>query len=207
MGRRSRHTPEELRKLAIRSAHQIIAEDGLAGVSARAVARRIGYSAGALYNIFGSLDELVLEVEVLLLDALDHRLSEVPTEGSPRRQLKDLAHAYLRFSREHPRVWSLIAQHDIPTEGDVPEWYSERLERILDRFERALAGQVPSVDKNPQSLARSARVVWAALHGISLMSTTEKLSGMPNASMDVMVDDLIETYMAGLRARTGSESS
>jgi len=205
MGRRSRHTAEELRDLAIQSAYQIITENGLAGISARAIARRIGYSAGTLYNIFGSLDELVLEVEGLLLGALDRRLSQVAAEGPPQRQLNKLARAYLNFSRENEKVWSLIAQHDLPFKKSAPPWYSERLERLSDHFEDALANQLPLMKNNPKSLKQSARVVWAALHGISLMSATRKLPAMFHESMQHIADDLIETYVAGLQDRANRD--
>ena len=202
MGRRSRHTPEQLRELAIQSTRQIIAEVGLAGVSAREIARRIGYSPGTLYNLFDSLDDLVLEVEAALLDKLDRRLAELPAEGSQRHQLGQIAHAYLSFSREHPKLWNLIAQHEIPPNSDVPPWYSERLERVVDRIERALAGSASP--NNSQSLKRSARVVWAGLHGIASLSTAEKLSSLTHDSAYVMADDFIETYLAGLQERDRS---
>nr|PZN75694.1 MAG: hypothetical protein DIU57_18075 [Pseudomonadota bacterium] len=202
MGRRSRHTAEELRELAIQSAHQIIAENGLAGISARAIARRIGYSAGTLYNIFGSLDELVLEVEGLLLEALDRRLSQVAAEGPSRHQLNKLARAYLSFSRENEKVWSIVAQRVLPFNKSTPPWYSERLERLSDHFEDALASQLPEMKNSPKSLKQSARVVWAALHGISLMSATRKLPPMCYESVQHIADDLIETYLAGLQERS-----
>lgn len=200
MGRRSRHTPEELRKLAIQSAHQIIAEEGLEGMSARALARRIGYSPGTLYNLFDSLDELILEVEALLLDDLEDRLSNLPAEGSPADQLRQIARAYLSFGRENAKVWNLIAQHQVAPDT-VPAWYSERVERLVNRIERALASYPSPLRDNAQSLRQSARVVWAGLHGIASLSTAEKLSRIAHAPADELVDDLIETYLAGLGER------
>lgn len=197
MGRRSRHTPEELRELAIQSAHQIIAEEGLAGMSARAIARRIGYSPGTLYNLFDSLDELILQVEALLLDALDHRLSELPAEGTPEDQLRRIARAYLSFGRENAKAWNVIAQHEVAPES-VPVWYTERLERVVDRIERALASNASPIRDNPESLKRSARVVWAGLYGIATLSTAEKMSRIAQDPADILAEDLIETYLTGL---------
>lgn len=199
MGRRSLHTPEQLRELVLRSTCEIIEQDGLAGVSAREIARRIGYSPGTLYNLFESLDDLVSQVEALLLEALDRRLSELPADNSPGKRLTKIAQTYLEFSRERPKLWNLITQHE-PPNSMVPPWYSEKIERLVGHIERALAGCVPQ-QTDSQTLNRSARVLWAGLHGIASLSTTEKLSSITSNSVEHLVDDFVETYLGGLRER------
>ena len=42
MGRRSTHTPQQLRELILDAAQDIIEAQGIAGLSAREIARRIG---------------------------------------------------------------------------------------------------------------------------------------------------------------------
>ena len=76
MGRRSTHTPEQLRQLILDAAQSIIETNGLAGLSAREIARRIGYSPGTIYNVFQNLDDVVLHIEARVLDALDERLTD-----------------------------------------------------------------------------------------------------------------------------------
>lgn len=201
MGRRSTHTSEQLRELIIRSAHDIIAEHGLAGVSAREIARRIGYSPGTLYNLFDSLADLMLEVEALMLDALDQRLAELSESDAPDDRLNQLAQAYLSFSREHPKLWSLISQHGIPPKSAVPQWYSERIERLMGRIESALACHLPPGDTNPQALKRSARVLWAGLHGLTAFFTVDKFAGATDLPVETLVDDFVSTYLAGLKER------
>ncbi|MCL4766752.1 MAG: TetR/AcrR family transcriptional regulator [Hyphomicrobiaceae bacterium] len=201
MGRRSTHTPEQLRGLVIRAAHDIIAEDGLAGLSAREIARRVGYSPGTLYNLFDSLDDLVLQVEAMLLDSLDRRLAEVEAEGTADEPLSRLARAYLSVCREHPKLWNLIAEHAIPRGSEVPPWYSERLERLVARIESALARHIPPDRLDAQAIERSARVLWAGLHGLASLSTADKLSGITGDSVEVLVDDFVATYLAGLRGK------
>lgn len=208
MGRRSIHTPEQLRELVLRSAYGIIAEKGLSGISAREIARRIGYSPGTLYNLFDSLDDLVLQVEALLLDELDRKLAELPVASSPDEQLNRLAQAYLGFSREHPKLWNLIAQHSLPPKSTVPSWYSERLERLVGRVETALAGCIP-LKSHSQALRRSALVLWSGLHGLTSAAAAEKLSSIVSSSVDILVNELVTTFLAGLRekAKTGGLSS
>ena len=62
MGRRSDHSREELEALILAEGHRLMAETGYARFSAREVAKRIGYSIGTIYNVFGSLDALLLAI-------------------------------------------------------------------------------------------------------------------------------------------------
>ncbi|HEV3447204.1 MAG TPA: helix-turn-helix domain-containing protein, partial [Gemmataceae bacterium] len=68
MARRSDHTREELKDLAIQAAIALIEADGIGQFSARQVAARIGYTVGTLYNVFGSYDELLLNVNARTVD-------------------------------------------------------------------------------------------------------------------------------------------
>src|SRR5262245_54767769 len=100
MGRRSTHTPQQLRELILDAAQDIIETHGLAGLSAREIARRIEYSPGTIYNMFENLDDVVLHVEARVLDSLDHRLTAVLKRGEALGGALALAHAYLAFTHE-----------------------------------------------------------------------------------------------------------
>ena len=129
MGRRSTHTPQQLRELILDAAQEIIDAQGLAGLSAREIARRIGYSPGTIYNMFANLDDVVLNVEARVLDALDKRLSNVQqADGAANGQVTRIAHAYLAFTQEKPRLWNLLFEHHMPAGIDLPAWYQQKLE-------------------------------------------------------------------------------
>ena len=75
MARRSDHTREELRRMALDAARAIIESDGLRALSTRRLAKAIGYTPGTLYQLFEDLDDLIIEVNVETLDALHAALS------------------------------------------------------------------------------------------------------------------------------------
>ncbi len=62
MGRRSEHSIEEIRSMALDAADGLLKEQGLAGFSTRAIAKAMGYTAGTLYLAFRNLDDLVLQL-------------------------------------------------------------------------------------------------------------------------------------------------
>ncbi len=195
MGRRSIHTAEELRELILKAATELIESDGLAGLSAREVARRIGYSPGTLYNVFDNLDDLVLTIEARLLDRLAARLAEVPSASSPQEQLQRLAETYLRFTSENPRLWNLLFEHHMPAGKDIPAWYRMKLDGLMARIEEALT---PVMNSDPAARQRAARVLWAGVHGITSLSTADKLSNITSEAAVPHVHDLVSTYWAGL---------
>jgi AcrR family transcriptional regulator len=196
MGRRSSHTPQQLRTLILDAAQEIIEAQGLAGLSAREIARRIGYSPGTIYNIFANLDDVVLNVEARVLDALDKRLSDVMQGNDGGDPLMRVAHAYLAFTQDKPRLWNLLFEHHMPAGTELPAWYQQKLEGLTAQVERALAPHFPH--GNEAELRRASRVLWAGLHGISSLSTADKLSVVTTETAGRLIDDLIGTYLAGL---------
>jgi AcrR family transcriptional regulator len=199
MGRRSAHTPQQLRELILDAAQEIIEAQGLAGLSAREIARRIGYSPGTIYNMFANLDDVVLNVEARVLEALDKRLSDIQqTEGAAgdSGRLIRIAHEYLAFTREKPRLWNLLFEHHMPPGTDLPAWYQQKLEGLMGQVERALAPHFPP--GREADCQRASRVLWAGVHGITSLSTADKLSVVTTETAGRLIDDLVSTYLAGL---------
>lgn len=197
MGRRSSHTPEQLRLLILDAAQAIIEDSGLAGLSAREIARRIGYSPGTIYNMFQNLDDVVLHVEARVLDALDARLQDVLTGAdAPEDKVRRLAQTYLSFTHEKPRLWNLLFEHYMPGGADTPIWYQDRLEGLMRRVEESLAPLFGPDDAFAHK--RTARVLWAGVHGITSLSTANKLTNVTTEAAALLVADLVNNYLTGL---------
>jgi len=200
MGRRSTHTPQQLRELILDAAQEIIQTNGLAGLSAREIARRIGYSPGTIYNMFQNLDDVVLHVEARVLDALDARLNAILEETrNGSSGIERLAQAYLSFTLEHPKLWNLLFEHHMPNDTDLPVWYRQKLETLTGRVEQALAPLFAAGSERERQHA--ARVLWAGVHGITSLSTADKLSVVTTETASRLIEDLVATYLAGLPHR------
>ena len=104
MGRRSIHTPDELRELIIEATTSIVEQDGLEGLSAREIAKRVGYSPGTLYNVFENLDDLLLIIEARLLDELAGRLAGTDASGPPAETVAPPRRHLFRFHAGAPEA-------------------------------------------------------------------------------------------------------
>lgn len=194
MGRRSDHSREELAALALDAARRLVEAKGLQGLTARAVAARIGYSAGTLYNLFDDLDDLVLRLNGDTLDRLYASFSAASPSGRPDIALKALARTYIDFVREQPTLWALVFERHKRQASPPPGWYREKVERLFMLTEKALA---PLFAPGEEGARRhSARVLWSSVHGMCALEA----AGAVGASAAAMADSLVTHYVAGLRA-------
>jgi AcrR family transcriptional regulator len=201
MGRRSVHSPEELREHIIQAATAIVQQHGLEGLSAREIAKSIGYSPGTIYNVFENLDDLLLTIESRLLDQLSERLASTDPSGTPQQRLKRLVASYYAFTQESPKLWNLLTEHRIPAGREVPAWYRAKLECLQTPMEEALTQLLGTADVGASK--RAARTLWASVHGMAALSTADKLSPLSDrAAGGVLIDELVSTYLVGLEHRS-----
>ena len=200
MARRSDHTRDEVRTLALKAAREVAAAEGWRGLTARKVATRIGYSVGTLYNVFRDLDDMIIAVNGETLDALFLDLQTArtaKTTEAPEEALRALAEAYVAFIDRHPNLWDILFEHRLPPGRKLPSWYDEKLARLLGLLEQAIAPLFGDADRAERG--RAARVLWCAMHGICSLARSGKLGIVSGDSVEAMASQLILTYTAGLR--------
>jgi len=193
MARRNDHSPEELRRLAVEAARAIAAEEGLRGLTVRRVAERIGYAPGTLYNLFSNLDELVLRVNAETLDRMAEALEAAAESPLPQRAAA-LVYAYFDTIAAEPLIWGMLFEHRLPPGQELPDWYNERLERLVGI---AGAGLGPLMADWPETERRQAIVaMWAGLHGISTLTVSAKLSLVDRTDPRALGRLLVERVIA-----------
>ena len=196
MGRRSDHSREELAALALDAARKIVELEGLRGLTARRVARDIGYTIGTIYNHFENLDDLIMRLNGQTLDALYTGLTQTPLGDEPVAALRTLTERYLQFTSQNPRLWASLFEFH-PSEGQgLPDWHGEKILRLLGLVERALAPLLAH-GTEAQRL-HCARVIWSSLHGICSLEASGKMAATESAA--AMADTLLNYLLAGLKA-------
>ena len=193
MARRSDHTKEELKELAIGAGYELIDKKGFSEFSARQVAADMGYTVGTLYNVFGSLELFMLHIHARTLDELYEQLTQ-GLKRSKSDHLHFLARAYISFARKNYKRWTALFDYNT-SENAFPDWYAEKLNKLFGLVEEALLPYI----KNDQAKARqTAKILWASIHGICVLSLSGKLDKVGSEKVEVFVNSLLETYMKGL---------
>jgi AcrR family transcriptional regulator len=195
MARRSDHSREELKELAIQAGLDIIKNEGFSKFSARKVAAKIGYTVGTLYNVFGTYDDLILHINAHTLDSWFAEMQDAFQSHQKGDPIQAIGKFYIQYSREHYNEWIALFEHNIGDDKPLPEWYAPKLTRFFTLVEKLL---LPVVKDNRKKAKRSARILWAGIHGICILSLSKKLDLVGAESAEILAASFVDNYMAGL---------
>jgi AcrR family transcriptional regulator len=199
VGRRSVHSPEELRQLILDASRTIVERNGISGLSAREIARMIGYSPGTLYNIFENLDDVLLTMQVQLLARMVDHLKHVPIGSDGEENVDVMTQAYINFALANRRMWNLLFAHSVPSSSTVPPPFHEHLNNLAEIVRKALAPLAPGATL--EELDTAARALFAGVHGIAAIAASEKGAHLTPASAQVYAKELTSNFVRGFRLR------
>lgn len=200
MSRRSDHSRSEFIELVVTAAEAIVTETGTGQPSARAIARRIGYSPGSLYLAFENIDDIITHVNARTLDRLYASIHAQTNADQPAvERLKQCAHAYAAFAHANPELWRLCFEHTLPPEQTVPALLDTRIKTLVDLVLQPLA---EASNQPPEQLTGAAQALWAGVHGICILTLTDKLRLVGTQTTDHLIDDLVTNYLRGVTAQT-----
>ena len=139
-----------------------MADVGFQRFSAREVARRIGYSVGTLYNVFGTLDRLLYEINTITMrrwaELTERRLA---TAGNDR--LDAMVDSYFEFATANRNLWEAIWAHRWPSDEPPPEDAERDRSHLTGMVIAEVAAALPERRRNEAD--RLARSLIATVHG------------------------------------------
>ena len=163
MGRRSDHSRAELAEMIIAEGHRQMAEAGFARFSAREVAKRIGYSIGTVYNVFGTHDRLVSAINTRTFQLWAAHLRKNLEGRRNIDRIRELVYGYFTFARENPNLWMAIYDHRLPTGAGLSEEEHAQRGELTQIVADEIAAVLPR-GAQPQ-VPRLARSLVAIVHG------------------------------------------
>jgi AcrR family transcriptional regulator len=187
---RTKHNPNLLAD-TVKAARVVIKREGLRGLDVRKIANEIGCSIGTFYNLFKSLDDLVVHFNSVTLDLLEDALTVgITNKDSDKTVLKKICCNYLQFSRENTSEWLLLFEYQI--ERPTPIKYQQKIDRLFTKIQKLIH---PIFGGSPDKMDDVVKVLWSSLHGICSLILRDKLKGDP---LELCLN-LVNHYSVGYR--------
>jgi AcrR family transcriptional regulator len=158
----------DLRTACLRAAIDLLEENGSAGLSLRAVARRAGVSPTAPYRHYADRDALVSAVAAEGYRELAITLAAAHPSPSTPDDLAAVAAAYVRFALDHPAMFrAMFAERCDPRSDERVAATAAITEYVTTLVRHAF----PAAD-DPAALSTA---VWALVHGLAFLHLDGKL--------------------------------
>lgn len=186
-----------LREACVDEAFAIVGEKGVAGLSIREVARRLGVSHQAPYKHFPSSEHLLAEIVRRTYEMFTDFLNRRPRNGNPADDMYTLGQAYFEFARQHPVHYRLMFDTPMPN-ADLHPAMKQAGHDAFAVLLGAMAGK--------QAHSRlDALFVWAAVHGLATIQQTGALKdlGFTAAERQQAADHLLQRIGAALAVPGG----
>ncbi len=196
MGRRGDHSFEELSKMILDAAYDILEREGYSKLSTRKIASQIGYTVGTLYNVFQNLDDIFVHLNARTLDTLIQHLNAAVAQDSKVGKVKQLSQAYIDFSRQNFNIWSTLFDYRFNENHQIPKWYNEKITNLYGVVEKSIRPLLSA--KHQDQTKEIITVLWSGIHGICILSIKGKLDRAGVESASTLVDHFIENYMRGV---------
>jgi len=180
-----------LRDALIEHAERRITSDGLKNLRARDLAKDAGCALGAIYNVFGDLNDLVLAVNARTFHrlgaAVAEALSDAPQDAT--KQLIVMSHAYHHFAAQNFNAWRALFDIERPAGEAAPDWYLSEMGQLFAYIDAPLSVIFP--DHSQQDRALLTKALFSSVHGIVLLGLDEASAGVPAAQLDEMISMIL----------------
>jgi AcrR family transcriptional regulator len=192
---------ENLEQQLLDSAAQIIASQGVAALSLRALGELAGVSRSAPYHYFADKDALL------------HRLGErcfamlaEATQAAEAGHIDPVARGragmlgYLHFAQANPQLFRLMFAGVLPRRLSLPlgdqgsryDFSSGAAAKAFARMQAGVAALPDSAGLDGNALMLRTNAIWAAVHGVAILAIDENFKLVaPEEVIEALLDRLI----------------
>jgi AcrR family transcriptional regulator len=194
--RANRYHHGDLSRSLLKEALRTIEKEGVAALTMRAVATRLGVSRTALYRHFADKSALLAAVATEGFRTLRLETLEAwEKHGGGRKGFEAMGEAYVRFAVEHPSHYRVMFGGHVRNASPGSDLANEGAGAFQALVDALVAQQKQGLVRNDHPLAL-AQYIWANVHGIAMLAIDGQLK-QPIAEV---------IQFANERMRTGIES-
>ncbi|MFN6977494.1 MAG: TetR/AcrR family transcriptional regulator [Gemmobacter sp.] len=188
----------DLKNALVAAGMEILETDGLAGLSLRAIAARVGVSHAAPRNHFGTLKGLLTAIAAEGFRRHAAMMRDGLPEGAPRvDRLAAAMQGYVRFAAEHPALFALMFSPLHCTQDD-PALHAAAGESYAVLREISAGLEWDKADA-PEGERRTEWMLWSLVHGYATLAGAGMFKGDPGGRPALP----IEAIMPGFGYRDG----
>jgi AcrR family transcriptional regulator len=161
-----------LREELVSQGLAIVEGEGLAALTMREIARRIGVTQTAPLHHFEGKTGLLAAIAALGFRMLfEARMEALKNQRSPQDRLMSVLLAYVDFARAHPALFHLMHGPEIPDKSAYPE-LNEAAIRSYSLLETAVADYLLASDGSMDRRREATLAAWTACHGLAHIMTS-----------------------------------
>lgn len=198
-GYRTRTPSVELTRELLRAAESVLVNEGLAGLTVRAVADEAGVAPMGIYNRFGGKPGLLAALLAMGFDRLRVAI-EAADEPDARIRLRTCCLRYREFALANPHLYAIMFAGVIPPEcgpADVRERAGACFAVLVRNVELAVPGRALSAPEGAQQ-------IWSALHG-AVVFELQGIMHTPDPAASYRA--LLDTVLRGLVSFAGKQAA
>lgn len=193
---RQRAVSDHRRNIILDAAKEVFQETGLDGANIREIAKRAGYTPGAIYFYFHSKEEIYGD---LLADSLERLNLAVAAAGTntrlTRTRLDAKAMGFFLFYAENPRDFDLglYLFHGTKPRGLTPELNQQLNQRLRDAL-RPVEVVLLEIGARPEDAVREVTALLAHCMGLLLLLHTGRIRMFKQNSTALLKDYVENLY-------------
>jgi AcrR family transcriptional regulator len=183
-----------LRDALLTEALKIIERRGIADISLRELARRLGVSSAAPYHHFATRTELLLALAQNGFERFESVMREelARVDDSPIEQLRALGRAYLKFAAHHPALFRLMFASGFDPVFHLGESVGAKTFNMLKDVVAACLEQSGRHEQDPLPACLA---MWGGVHGIAALRLDGELVAMGTTEQ---IDAICENALIAL---------
>jgi AcrR family transcriptional regulator len=121
----------------LNTATDIIEKNGSEALTLNALAAALNIKPPSLYNHIGGIDELRRELLQVLLRRMGDAVRRSAVGRSEEDALREIAHAYRRFAKQHPELYRAFVNTPIQGDRGALEPLIDTLRQVMSAFNLA----------------------------------------------------------------------
>ena len=167
----------DLKNALIQAGVEILASEGLGGLSLRKVAKHAGVSHAAPYSHFADKQALIAAISTEGFKQLFVQIKEIVEahRDHPKSLLIETAWAYVQFALNQPDRFKLMFSSVLEKEKDYPDFVEYSQKNFAQLVELVTVCQSAGILRpGPPDL--TAVSIWAAVHGLVMLILEDQVS-------------------------------